>query len=73
MDVIMVNLEEHSFVIRTPKDEVTGVQAAIALAHHFNEEPCAALLVNSTPFLTALAGPARLAGFAAFPIDNFDD
>lgn len=69
----MVNLEEHSFVLRTPKDEVLGVQAAIALANHFDKEPCAASLVASAPFLTALAAPSRLAGFAAYSLDNFED
>ena len=73
VDVIMVNIGELSFLVRTPTNEVLGVQAAIALAQTYHEQPCSASLVASSPNLTVLAAPLRLAGFAAFSMDNADD
>lgn len=72
MDVLLVNIEETSFVVRTAKTEVIGVQAALALAQDYDNKPCAPLLVASSASLTALAAPSRLPGFAAFSMESDD-
>lgn len=70
MDVLVVNLSETSFIIRVPIDEVLGVQSCISLAQTYDDKPCAALLISSSPLLTALAAPQRSAGFSSFSVDN---
>lgn len=66
VDVLSVNLEERSFLVRTSSDAVSLLHASLAMANSFLNKPCAIELMCRSTSLIAMAAPSRTLSLADF-------